>query len=594
MKNKKFEADAGNSLLIVIGIVGLVSIIAAAILMVSRTSTQQTTVNRATIQARAAAESGLDYLAALLGENRGHDSSVKADLVTACKDWLANPASLTRKVGPAANSDGTFTVKIQTADSVDGTWSNNCNGDYLRLFSTGTADDMGSGTSRGSTAKMISIFKLPEGGTPGTPGSNLPAADLWDFSGNGPVTRGDAANTTFNANTPTVFSDVATGGNWVRIISDANGNNKGTAKSFWQNGYMLLKQPFNTSENLTVDFDYRMYNQLPTSINFGGTKSGDEGLGDGFSFFFVDAANAPTKPGAFGAGLGYAPAANQGGNFAPYTPGIKGGYLGIGVDAYGNYQKAEKSAPGYCNWGPLNDLISGGTSGGATRSSSIYNCLTTGDINGTNVLAGNPDSGQMDKRKPNSISIRGAGNSTYSGDTPWQKDDWKKALGFLSDDFSKGGYRWLKGSQSNLGLGSSAGVAGLVYNEYGDSAKTEKYRHVRFVMKKVSSNQHNVELWLSKKIFTKTDQYSPTTYDQTGSGAHWIKFDIQHIEQNSSLKNGYIPSEIRYGIAASSGWASATVEIGNLALKSGETVIEPLEGSAGSLGTLLSKNDLSN
>lgn len=74
-----------------------------------------------------------------------------------------------------------------------------------------------------------------------------------------------------------------------------------------------------SSKGFSVTFDFYSY---------GGTG------GDGLSLFFIDGNSQTTKPGGFGGSLGYAPRENSQGNL---EAGLKGGYLGIGFDEYGNY-----------------------------------------------------------------------------------------------------------------------------------------------------------------------------------------------------------------------------------------------------------------
>ncbi|SDD47238.1 lectin-like domain-containing protein [Glycomyces harbinensis] len=58
-------------------------------------------------------------------------------------------------------------------------------------------------------------------------------------------------------------------------------------------------------------------------FQYGGTGA------DGISFFLVDGETDLTEAGGFGGSLGYAPHTDN--------PGIDGGYLGLGLDAWGNY-----------------------------------------------------------------------------------------------------------------------------------------------------------------------------------------------------------------------------------------------------------------
>jgi len=73
-----------------------------------------------------------------------------------------------------------------------------------------------------------------------------------------------------------------------------------------------------SSAGISVTFDFYSY---------GGTG------GDGISFFLVDGTKALNSPGGFGGSLGYAsiPTSDR------ISPGIAGGYIGVGFDEFGNF-----------------------------------------------------------------------------------------------------------------------------------------------------------------------------------------------------------------------------------------------------------------
>jgi hypothetical protein len=100
----------------------------------------------------------------------------------------------------------------------------------------------------------------------------------------------------------------------LRLTSNAN--NQAT--------FVLYNQPIDATAGLKVTFDL---------FSYGGTTS-NPGLpagADGVSFFFVNGNASPTTAGAFGGSLGYAQKASDG------IPGIVGGYLGVGLDEFGNF-----------------------------------------------------------------------------------------------------------------------------------------------------------------------------------------------------------------------------------------------------------------
>lgn len=88
-----------------------------------------------------------------------------------------------------------------------------------------------------------------------------------------------------------------------------------------QSSFRLLSE-VDSTQGLSITFDFYSY---------GGSG------GDGISFFVLDGAvGAVTTAGGFGGSLGYA---NRVDNLIS-TPGIAGGYVGIGFDEFGNYSKA--------------------------------------------------------------------------------------------------------------------------------------------------------------------------------------------------------------------------------------------------------------
>ncbi len=79
-------------------------------------------------------------------------------------------------------------------------------------------------------------------------------------------------------------------------------------------GSILYQRPIPATAGISVVFEQYQY---------GGSQA------DGIGFFLVDGATAGSQVGADGGSLGYAQRDN--------TPGVPGGYLGVGLDSYGNY-----------------------------------------------------------------------------------------------------------------------------------------------------------------------------------------------------------------------------------------------------------------
>jgi hypothetical protein len=129
------------------------------------------------------------------------------------------------------------------------------------------------------------------------------------------------------------FSDPSVLSQWSFGKSNANAANPAfvdgtlrlTSAQVDQGSFVLYNKSFSGQDGLTVTFDTYAY--------------GGDGA-DGISWFLVDGKQSPTQAGAYGGSLGYASSVyhNQ--------PGISGGYLGVGLDSYGNFSNPADSAAG--------------------------------------------------------------------------------------------------------------------------------------------------------------------------------------------------------------------------------------------------------
>lgn len=114
------------------------------------------------------------------------------------------------------------------------------------------------------------------------------------------------------------------GAGWLRL-TEAVGNEK---------GYAYINRSFPSTLGLIVDFEYTMWRD-----NDDGTYHGADGL----SIFLFDASYGPGdfSLGAYGGSLGYANSTQS-----PATGGVMGGYVGVGIDAYGNFVRASEGKNG--------------------------------------------------------------------------------------------------------------------------------------------------------------------------------------------------------------------------------------------------------
>lgn len=107
-------------------------------------------------------------------------------------------------------------------------------------------------------------------------------------------------------------------------------------------GGVISRFSLPSSQGLQVTF---------TSVTYGGNRFGGTGA-DGMSFFLIDAnrmatVNSSTRLGSFGGSLGYANSNRPHG-----AAGIVGGYLGIGIDEYGNFSNPDDSGTGGPGFAP--------------------------------------------------------------------------------------------------------------------------------------------------------------------------------------------------------------------------------------------------
>jgi hypothetical protein len=93
-------------------------------------------------------------------------------------------------------------------------------------------------------------------------------------------------------------------------------------------GAVLFNVRIPATQGLSVTFEQWQY----------GTTTPTPAPADGIAFFLVDGTAAElTEPGAFGGSLGYAQKLLDDIATNPFLPGVDNGYLGIGLDALGNY-----------------------------------------------------------------------------------------------------------------------------------------------------------------------------------------------------------------------------------------------------------------
>ena len=112
-------------------------------------------------------------------------------------------------------------------------------------------------------------------------------------------------------------------------LSDCEGHTTGSPNAGDLPGWLQLTDAANDRTGGMV-FNRALPSSAGLAIEFDQAQYGGDGA-DGISFFLSDGSHELTQTGALGGSLGY----GQGQNGT--VPGVEGGYLGVGLDSYGNF-----------------------------------------------------------------------------------------------------------------------------------------------------------------------------------------------------------------------------------------------------------------
>ncbi|GAB3648623.1 L-type lectin family protein [Glycomyces tarimensis] len=187
-----------------------------------------------------------------------------------------------------------------------------------------------------------------------------------------------------------------TGASEATVFGPCDGEDEGPVPEAGKTpGYLQLTDG-GQYETGGVLYDKALVNNGGIEVTFAQYQYGGNGA-DGISFFIVDGETDLTEAGAYGGSLGYA----QHGDL----PGVDGGYLGLGIDAWGNFSAdtegrgtgcpAEQRAPDFLtakmNRAPDNVALRGpghGTDGycliATTASDEVIGSDSQGSLYGTN------------------------------------------------------------------------------------------------------------------------------------------------------------------------------------------------------------------
>lgn len=197
---------------------------------------------------------------------------------------------------------------------------------------------------------------------------------LWLFSAvpahsdiiiNAPMTNTDSTGWTLGGNPTSILTGNGaidpSGQGWLRLTNSAT----------QQTGFAYNNTTFDLSQGVLIQFDY---------ATWGGTGA------DGYSVYLFDAGVSPFNIGAYGGSLGYAQMLQPA--VPTNIPGISGGYMGIGIDEFGNYAYGNEGRSGGPGFRPNTVTVRGsvvGFGGGAigqTTNAASYPWIATSANNG--------------------------------------------------------------------------------------------------------------------------------------------------------------------------------------------------------------------
>ncbi|PKD20023.1 hypothetical protein APR41_15235 [Salegentibacter salinarum] len=199
---------------------------------------------------------------------------------------------------------------------------------------------------------------------------------------------------------------------WLRLTEDT-GNQK---------GYAYVNRSFPSTLGVIVDFEYKMWRE-------NGIDPGADGVG----VFLFDANYGPGnfELGAYGGSLGYA-----NGNDADY--GVTGGYIGIGLDSYGNFANPTEGRNGGPGEKPNALVLRGPTTNNTITTNEYLDGVTLRDpdqVLSINTNTGNRNENQIDYNtgtaiRPSDdlfyrrvqIQITPTGGGFFDIDVRWSKD----------------------------------------------------------------------------------------------------------------------------------------------------------------------------
>lgn len=329
------------------------------------------------------------------------------------------------------------------------------------------------------------------------------------------------------------------GAGWLRL----------TEASINQKGYMYVMQSFPTSLGVIADFEYKDW------------RNADDGYfgADGFSVYLFNANVSETdfKLGGYGGSLGYATYSNPAG-----TTGLSGGYIGLGLDAYGNYANNTESRNGSApaasltsNMLPNAFVLRGPTSATPStgylassplgnRSGSVTDIRQRNEIDYNTITSTRPADNIFYRRVQVIITKPG---TDYVVTVKWRKENQSTFTQVMNYTMSSTTY--LIPAFLKLGFAASTGggfnfqeIRNIILTTPGNlrvDSRSDSY----FTCNENSSNiTFKVEVTNDTAAALNNIAYTGTVVDENNNVVDFSKFKITGVTYNNNFTNSNIPT----------------------------------------------------
>lgn len=361
---------------------------------------------------------------------------------------------------------------------------------------------------------------------------------------------------TYNSTTYTLPANEKTVGQGALLLTPPLGYQTGAILSAFN--------PFPLSQGINITF---------TTYTFGGDSGGTAQNGaDGITFILTDGTKStPTTTGGNGGAMGYGCSNANAGTYE----GIANGYLGLGIDEYGNFlnsgnwvaAKQDGSAPTNAVVPNVTQTVGNkkyywvygdNSNGGIYNSNDTFNSEGS-KSNGSNTWGGSGSS----QYQPERIGLRGSGNTTWAALSALNSSYYSGTSANSSQIYAacRSGKYVSGGSSGNyqytaLPAGNYAAIPGgytvlpnanLIANEATGVTRNPT----------TSSGTTNPMAW-------------PITYQLKISAAGLLSFSysynggsMQQVMSNTDItkSNGTLPSSLRFGFSAGTGGSNNVHEI---------------------------------